>query len=80
MSQISFQPSFWDLQDPQEKLILRVITILGRLAVAVPWENFRQLLEIIFDKEGNTPVGRKLTDVQPIMFTLLLLQQSCQLQ
>ena len=25
--------------------------MLGRLAAAVPWENFRSLLESIFDKE-----------------------------
>ena len=72
MSPTSFQPSFWDPQDPQEKLM--EIPMLGRLAAAVPWESFRQLLESIFDKEGKSPVGRKPIDVS-IMFRLLILQQ-----
>ena len=73
MSPTNFQPSFWDPQDPQEKL-MQENPILGRLAKAVPWEDFRRLLESIFDKEGKSPVGRKHTDVI-IMFKLLVLQQ-----
>ena len=73
MPQTSFQPSFWDPQDPQEKL-MQEIPMLVRLAKAVPWEDFRRLLESIFDKEGKSPVGRKHTDVI-IMFKLLVLQQ-----
>ena len=73
MSLTSFQPSFWDPQDPQEKL-MQEIPMLGRLAKTVPWEDFRRLLESIFDKEGKSPVGRKHTDVI-IMFKLLVLQQ-----
>ena len=73
MSQTSFQPSFWDPQDPQEKL-MQENPILGRLAKVIPWEDFRRLLESIFDKEGKSPVGRKHTDVS-IMFRLLVLQQ-----
>ena len=73
MSPTSFQPSFWDSQDPQEKLMQENPT-LGRLAKAIPWEDFRRLLESIFDKEGKSPVGRKHTDVS-IMFRLLVLQQ-----
>ena len=72
MPQTSFQPSFWDQQDPQEKL-MQEIPMLGRLAKTVPWEDFRRLLESIFDKEGKSPVGRKHTDVS-IMFKLLVLQ------
>ena len=73
MPQISFQPSFWDPQDPQEKL-MQEIPFLGRLAEAVPWEDFRTLLESTFEREGKSPVGRKLIDVS-IMFRLLVLQQ-----
>ena len=73
MSPTSFQPSFWDSQDPQEKL-MQEIPMLGRLAKTVPWEDFRPLLESIFEREGKSPVGRKHTDVS-IMFKLLVLQQ-----
>ena len=73
MSQTSFQPSFWDPQDPQEKL-MQENPILGRLVAAIPWEDFRPLLESIFEREGKSPVGRKRTDVI-IMFKLLGLQQ-----
>ena len=73
MSQTSFQPSFWDPQDPQEKL-MQEIPFLGRLAEAIPWEDFRSLLENIFEREGKSPVGRKPIDVI-IMFRLLVLQQ-----
>ena len=71
--QTSFQPSFWDPQDPQEKL-MQEIPFLGRLAEAIPWEDFRPMLESIFEREGKSPVGRKRTDVI-IMFKLLVLQQ-----
>ena len=70
MSPTGFQPSFWD---PQEKL-MQEIPFLGRLAAAIPWEDFRPLLESIFEREGKSPVGRKHTDVS-IMFKLLVLQQ-----
>ena len=73
MSLTSFQTSFWDPQDPQEKLMQKN-PILGRLAKTVPWEDFRRLLESIFDKEGKSPVGRKHTDVI-VMLKLLVLQQ-----
>ena len=73
MPQTSFQPSFWDSQDPQETL-MQENPILGRLAKVIPWEDFRPMLESIFDKEGKSPVGRKHTDVS-IMFRLLVLQQ-----
>ena len=71
MSPTSFQPSFWDSQDPQEKL-MQEIPMLGRLADAIPWEDFRPLLESLFEREGKRPVGRKHTDVS-IMFKLLVL-------
>ena len=73
MPQISFQPSFWDPQDPQDKL-MQEMPFLGHLAAAVPWENFRPLLESTFEREGKSPVGRKRIDVI-IMFKLLILQQ-----
>ena len=73
MSPTSFQPSFWDPQDSQEKL-MQEIPFLGRLAAAIPWESFRPLLESIFEREGKSPVERKPIDVI-IMFKLLVLQQ-----
>ena len=53
---------------------MQEIPMLGRLAKTVPWEDFRPLLESIFEREGKSPVGRKRTDVI-IMFRLLVLQQ-----
>ena len=53
---------------------MQEIPMLGRLAKTVPWEDFRRLLESIFDKEGKSLVGRKRIDVV-IMFKLLVLQQ-----
>ena len=76
MPQISFQPSFWDPQDPQDpqEKLMQQNPILGRLAAAVSWKDFRTLLESIFEREGKSPVGGKPIDVS-IMFRLLVLQQ-----
>ena len=53
---------------------MQEIPFLGRLAETIPWEDFRTMLESIFEREEKSPVGRKHTDVI-IMFKLLVLQQ-----
>ena len=53
---------------------MQEIPFLGCLAAAIPWEDFRTLLESIFEREGKSPVGRKPIDVI-IMFKPLVLQQ-----
>ena len=61
MPQISFQPSFWDPQDPQEKL-MQQNPILGRLAAAVPWE--RQLWIRTPGLGDNISVGTPFLEIK----------------
>jgi len=47
---------------------------LERLSTAIPWEDFRPLLESFFQQERKSPVGCKRINVI-IMFKILVLQQ-----
>lgn len=52
----------WNEEDRPAKLA-REKPSLNLLTTAVPWEDFRPLLESAFEKERKSPAGRKRTDV-----------------
>ena len=64
---------FWD-QDERLARLGRQKPILERLTAAIPWQQFRPLLESAFQKERKSPAGRKRIDVI-VMFKMLVLQQ-----
>ena len=67
------QKGFWD-EDERLKKLERKKPSLERLSTAIPWEDFRPLLESIFPQERKSPAGRKRIDVI-ILFKMLVLQQ-----
>lgn len=67
------QKEFWDEEERLKKLE-RKKPSLERLSTAIPWEDFRPLLESVFQQERKSPAGRKRIDVI-IMFKMLVLQQ-----
>ena len=67
------QQGFWDEAERLAKLT-RKKPSLERLKAAIPWEEFRPLLERAFAKERQSPAGRKRIDVI-VMFKMLVLQQ-----
>ena len=67
------QQGFWDEAERLAKLT-RKKPSLERLKAAIPWEEFRPLLERAFAKERKSPAGRKRIDVI-VMFKMLVLQQ-----
>ena len=73
MAQEISQQSFWEEENRLKKLMQKK-SILDRLAKTVPWEDFRPLLESIFEKERKSPAGRKRIDVL-IIFKMLVVQQ-----
>ena len=64
---------FWDEEERLKKLE-RKKPSLERLSTVIPWEDFRPLLESVFQQERKSPAGRKRIDVI-IMFKMLVLQQ-----
>lgn len=67
------QKGFWDEQERREKLNQKK-PILKWLNENINWQDFRPLLETIYDKERKSNAGRKPIDVM-IMFKMLILQQ-----
>ena len=67
------QQGLWDEAERLAKLT-RKKPSLERLKAAIPWEEFRPLLESAFAKERQSPAGRKRIDVI-VMFKMLVLQQ-----
>ena len=67
------QKGFWTEAKRLTKLGRKKPT-LERLAVAIPWEQFRPLLESAFKKEHKSPADRERVDVI-VMFKMLVLQQ-----
>lgn len=65
------QPGFFDLKDRHKKLNERDPLIY--LNELIDWENFRDTLNKIRQKNGKSPAGRKPFDVV-LMFKLLVLQ------
>ena len=67
------QRGLWDEEERLEKLAEKKCS-LRHLAVAIPWEEFRPLLEgALEQEERKSPSGRKRIDVI-VMFKMLLLQ------
>ena len=58
------QQGFWDEAERLAKLT-RKKPSLERLKAAIPWEEFRPLLESAFAKERKSPAGRKLPSSGP---------------
>ena len=67
------QQGLWDEAERLAKLA-RKKPSLERLKAAIPWQEFRPLLESAFAKERKSPAGRKRIDVI-VMFRILVLQQ-----
>ena len=67
------QQGLWDEAQRLAKLA-RNKPSPDRLKAAIPWEEFRPLLESAFAKERKSPAGRKRIDVI-VMLRILLLQQ-----
>jgi IS5 family transposase len=67
------QKGFWDEQERREKLHQKQ-PMLKWLNEHINWEDFRPILETIYDKERKSNAGRKPTDVI-VMFKMLILQQ-----
>ena len=67
------QQGLWDEAERLAKLA-RKKPSLERLKAAIPWEEFRPLLESAFAKERKSPAGRKRIDLI-VMFRILVLQQ-----
>lgn len=67
------QKGFWDEQERREKLNQKK-PILKWLNENINWQEFRPLLETIYNKERKSNAGRKPIDVI-VMFKLLILQQ-----
>ncbi|MGF1577113.1 MAG: IS5 family transposase [Cyanophyceae cyanobacterium] len=67
------QQGFWDFQSRQEKLAEQK-DFLIELDRLIPWEDFRQTLELIHQKTRKSHAGRKPMDVI-LMFKLLMLQR-----
>ena len=67
------QKGFWDEQERREKLNQKKPT-LKWLNENINWQDFRPVLETIYDKERKSNAGRKPIDVI-LMFKLLILQQ-----
>ncbi len=66
------QQSFWDWENRQEKLSQKK-PLLNRLNELIPWNEFRAILEPIYQKVRKSDAGRKPIDVI-IMFKMLILQ------
>lgn len=66
------QQSFWDWENRQEKLSQKK-PLLNRLNELIPWNEFRAILEPIYQKVRKSDAGRKPIDVI-IMFKMLTLQ------
>uniref|UniRef100_B8HYT3 Transposase IS4 family protein n=1 Tax=Cyanothece sp. (strain PCC 7425 / ATCC 29141) TaxID=395961 RepID=B8HYT3_CYAP4 len=67
------QQGFWDVEARQAKLAAKQ-NILERLNAVIPWENFRPILEQLYQKPRKSQAGRKPTDVI-LMLKLLVLQK-----
>jgi IS5 family transposase len=65
------QKGFWDEQERREKLHQKKL-MLKWLNEHINWEDFRPILETIYDKERKSHAGRKPTDVM-VMFKMLIL-------
>ena len=63
------QQVLWDEAERLAKLA-RKKPSLERLKAAIPWQEFRPLLESAFAKERKSPAGRKRIDVI-VMFRIL---------
>lgn len=66
------QHGLFDVQLRHEK-IKRYATMLNQLNALIDWEDFRQTLETIRNKERKSNAGRKPFDVV-LMFKILVLQ------
>jgi len=66
------QRSFFDIENRLQR-ISKLGDPLERLSVAIPWEQFRPLLEPVHEKERKSNAGRKPFDVV-LMFKILVLQ------
>jgi IS5 family transposase len=66
------QRGFWDQEERAKKLVEKRPT-LERIKQIVPWEEFRPILESIYQKEHKSNAGRKPLDVI-LMFKMLILQ------
>ena len=69
------QQGFWDEAERLAKLT-RKKPSLERLKAAIPWEEFRPLLESPFAKERQSPASRKRIDVI-VMFKMLGTSKNC---
>jgi IS5 family transposase len=67
------QKGFWDWEKRQEKLIEQK-EFLVQLDQMIPWEEFRQEIDIIHQKPRKSQAGRKPTDVI-LMFKMMILQR-----
>ena len=70
------QQGLWDEEERLAKLA-RKKPSLERLKAAIPWEEFRPLLESAFAKESKSPADRKRTDVI-VMFRMGFMYVSTQ--
>ena len=70
------QQGLWDEAERLAKLA-RKKPSLERLKAAIPWQEFRPLLESAFAKERKSPAGRKRIDVI-VMFRMGLMYVSAQ--
>ena len=67
------QQGFWDFQQRQDKLA-ECKDFLLYLDKLIPWQEFRQVLDIVHQKPRKSNAGRKPIDVI-LMFKLLMLQR-----
>lgn len=66
------QKGFWDWEERHEKLLEKKST-LEHLNAIIPWEEFRPLLDKVYQKPRKSNAGRKPFDVI-LMFKILILQ------
>lgn len=66
------QRGFWDLENREQKLSPKK-PLLERLNQIIPWQDFRPILEKLYQKERKSNAGRQPIDVI-LMFKMLLLQ------
>jgi IS5 family transposase len=66
------QRSFFDVEN-RLRSVSKTGDPLERLAAAIPWESFRQVLAQVHEKERKSDAGRKPRDVV-LMFKVLILQ------
>ncbi|MEA5464903.1 IS5 family transposase [Leptothoe sp. PORK10 BA2] len=67
------QQGFWDFETRHQKLESKK-DLLSCLDAMIPWDEFRPILDSVYDKPRQRKAGRPPTDVI-VMFKLLIVQQ-----